>query len=139
MTGIFLVSCVKQKRSEAAPAASLYISDWFRKARAYVEDTGLPWFILSAEHGLLNPAQVIEPYERTLADMRAIERRAWGDRVIEQIKAEIGPAPLPLIFLAGRLYREPLAAWAGSRAVVPMQGLGIGQQKAWLTTKRHSL
>lgn len=38
----------------------------------------------------------------------------------------------PVVILAGRLYRDPIASWAGSRATVPMEGLGIGQQKAWL-------
>jgi len=40
------------------------------------------------------------------------------------------------MFVAGRLYRDPLSAWAGDRAIVPMRGLGIGQQKAWLVQNR---
>lgn len=39
------------------------------------------------------------------------------------------------MFLAGRLYHEPLLAFVGERAAVPMLGMGIGQQKAWLATQ----
>ena len=43
---LFLVSCVKTKLPRRAVAKDLYISDWFRKARACVESTGCPWAIL---------------------------------------------------------------------------------------------
>lgn len=59
-------------------AKDLYISDWFVKARAYVEQAGDEWFILSAEYGLVSPETVIAPYERTLNTMGIAERRAWG-------------------------------------------------------------
>ena len=131
---VFLVACVGQKGEAAAPAADLYTSDWFRKARAYVESQGGTWFILSALHGLVDPGQVIEPYNVTLNNMPAGERRAWGARLAEQLAARI-PADQPVVFLAGRNYRDPLASWAGDRATVPMQGLGIGEQKAWLKAR----
>ena len=39
----------------------------------------------------------------------------------------------PLIVLAGRNYRDPLWPQIERRASVPMEGLGIGQQLAWLS------
>lgn len=132
---MYLVACGKQKRSEAAPAASLYRSDWFQKARAYVEARNCPWYILSAAHGLLHPAQIIEPYELSLSAMTAAERRAWGEKVGAQLDEALGRRPRTVIFLAGRLYRQPLSPWVGGRARVPMRGLGIGQQKAWLAAR----
>ena len=128
---VHLVACVGQKQPAPARARDLYQSDWFKKARAYVEAKGGRWFILSALHGLVPPALVIEPYNLALADRRAADRRAWGARVAAQLAATIG-ARTPVVFLAGRFYREPLADWAGDRASVPMEGLGIGAQKAWL-------
>lgn len=128
---VHLVACVAEKRPRAARARDLYQSDWFRKARAYVETQGGRWFILSALHGALQPGRVIDPYNVTLATMTAEERRAWGERVAAQLAGQIG-LHTPVVMLAGRLYRDPLARWAGSRATVPMQGMGIGQQKAWL-------
>ena len=52
---VYLISCVSKKRSTPAQARDLYTSDWFLKARDYVESTHSPWFILSAEHGLVPP------------------------------------------------------------------------------------
>ncbi len=128
---VYLVACVGQKRPTPARARDLYQSDWFKKARAYVEAQGGRWFILSALHGLIPPGRVIDPYNVTLATMSAAERRAWGERVAAQLAGKIGPRTR-VVILAGRLYRDPLASWTGNRATVPMEGLGIGEQKAWL-------
>lgn len=130
---IYLVACVSQKLDRRARAAELYRSDWFRKARTYVEETGSLWFILSAAHGLVGPNDELEPYNVTLRDLAAAERRLWGKMTVSQLRSTIGARhPGPIVFLAGRLYREPLLDFAGARAIIPMAGMGIGQQKAWL-------
>lgn len=133
---IFLVSCVARKAATRERAADLYRSDWFSKARAYVESTGCRWFILSAEHGLLHPDRRLDPYDATLAAIGARGRRAWGARVVAQLDTALGAAFRGrIVFLAGRHYRAPLLAYAADRARVPMAGLGIGQQKAWLAAR----
>lgn len=133
MTPVYLVACVSQKLDRRARAADLYRSDWFRKARTYVEETGAPWFVLSAAHGLVRPSKRLEPYNTTLRDLSAVERHLWGQKTVSQLRRAIGAChPGPIVFLAGRLYREPLLDFAGDRAFIPMQGMGIGQQKAWL-------
>lgn len=133
---VYLVSCVAQKAAQRARAADLYRSDWFRKARAYVEATGCRWFILSAEHGLLDPGAQIDPYDTALAMMSARERHQWGARVVDQLDMALGADYAgEVVFLAGRLYRTPLLDYAGQRARIPMIGLGIGQQKAWLAAR----
>ena len=78
---IAILSCVKRKRTSAAPARDLYVSDLFRGLRRYAEARADAWYILSAEHGLLHPDQVVAPYERTLNNMRKPERLAWASRV----------------------------------------------------------
>lgn len=131
---VYLLSCVSQKRDHACEACDLYVSDLFRKARRYAEASGCPWFILSAEHGLVAPSQLIAPYERTLNTMRAADRRAWGERVAVQL-AEAVPDLSRVVFLAGQRYREFLARHLASRGVevsIPMEGLRIGQQLSWL-------
>ena len=130
---LHLVACVKEKAGSPAPAAVLYRSTWFRKARAYVEGLGAPWFILSALHGLVAPEQVLAPYEQSLHKMPAAQRRAWGERVVRQLEELEYASTAPVVVLAGTRYREPLAAWLGTRAVVPMARLAIGKQYAWLT------
>jgi hypothetical protein len=131
---IYLVSCVSQKQEQPCAARELYISDLFRKARRYAEASGCPWFILSAEHGLIAPDQVIAPYERTLNTMGVVDRRAWGERVAAQLAKAI-PELSRVVFLAGGKYREFLAEHLAGRGVeisVPMEGLRIGEQLRWL-------
>lgn len=136
---LYLVGCVKTKGREAVAAADLYTSDWFRKARAYVEALGADWRILSAEHGLIGPGQVVAPYERTLSLMSAAERESWGVMVLDQLAAVPGAGVRSLVLLAGAHYRQPVEAWAGGRAVAPMAGLGLGSQKAWLASQTVAL
>lgn len=134
MNRVFLVSCVAGKTSKASPAADLYTSAWFVKARAFVEATGDPWFILSAEHGLLPPEQVIEPYERTLNTMSTADRRSWAQMVREQMEENL-PDVGEVVVLAGNRYRENLMPYLRgrySKVTVPMEGLTIGRQLSWL-------
>lgn len=135
---VYLVSCVSRKQERACAARDLYVSDLFRKARRYVEASGCPWFILSAEYGLVAPGQVIEPYERTLNTMGVADRRTWAELVDAQL-AEAVSNVSQVVFLAGERYREFLAQHLAARGVtvsVPMEGLRIGEQLSWLG--RHS-
>lgn len=133
---IYLVACVSQKLDRRARAADLYRSDWFRKARTFVEEQDARWFILSAAHGLVKPSQRLDPYNVTLNSLTAAERRLWGEKTVRQLRRAIGARYAgPIVFLAGRLYREPLLAFASDRAAIPMLGMGIGQQKAWLAAQ----
>jgi Family of unknown function (DUF6884) len=137
---VYLVSCVSQKQLQPCAARDLYISDLFRKARRYVEASGCPWFVLSAEYGLVSPDQVIAPYERTLNKMGVAHRRAWAERISRQL-AEAVPDLSHVVFLAGERYREFLAGHLASRGVmiqVPMKGLRIGEQLSWLWQHGHS-
>ena len=138
MNKIMLVACVGKKLDHPAKAADLYQSDWFKKASSYAELTGDRWYILSAKHGLVSPGQVLEPYNLTLNTMRKAERIQWAENVLAAMKQEFDPLQDELVFLAGKKYREPLVDWLqaeGFTVSVPMAGLGIGQQLAWLKTR----
>ena len=137
---IYLVSCVGQKQPFAAEAQDLYTSAWFRKAREYVIKSGSPWFILSAEHGLVFPERVLEPYEKTLNTMKVAERRDWARRVQAQIELEL-PNAIEVMIFAGARYREYLEPWLRRRYAtveVPMEGLQIGKQLQWLSENEPS-
>ncbi|AZQ66936.1 hypothetical protein EF888_07155 [Silicimonas algicola] len=134
MERVFLVSCVAGKRPEPTPAAELYTSSWFVKARRLVESSREPWFILSAEHGLLSPDRIIAPYERTLNAMSSAERQEWSRRVQRQMDEKL-PEADEVVVLAGSRYRANLMPYLRERfrnVVVPMEGLKIGQQLRWL-------
>ena len=131
---VYLVSCVKKKRPKCSRAKDLYVSDWFIKARRFVESAGCPWRILSAKYGLVSPEQVIAPYEKTLKAMLAAERRQWAENVDAQIAKSL-PDVERVVFLAGQPYREYLAARLERRDIdveVPMESLRMGEQLSWL-------
>ena len=138
MRTTFLVSCVSKKRTQSAPAGELYVSEWFKKARAFVQAQGAQWFILSAEYGLLAPDTVVAPYEKTLNRMSVNERKAWATRVMRQMDALLPPSDR-VVLLAGARYREFLMEYLKKRASaveLPMEGLKIGEQLRWL--KEHT-
>ncbi len=125
---------MSKKRSSTAPAKDLYLSDWFIKARNFVEARGCPWFILSAEHGLIAPDDILDPYEKTLNTMSASDRRRWAEMVLSQMSEKM-PKAKSVVFLAGQRYREFLVDRLRNQGVsveVPMVGLRIGEQLAWL-------
>ena len=129
----YLVSCVRLKGPTPAAAKDLYISDWFRKARAYVERTGQPWCILSAEHGLLHPDTVLAPYDKTLRTMPIDQRRAWAQGVLVDIERSLGDVE-SIVLLTSRRYREfldPALRERGFSVQVPLKGLRIGEQLSW--------
>lgn len=132
---IGLVSCVKTKLDEPAPARELYTSPLFRGARAAVEESCDRWFVLSAKHGLVEPDAVLEPYEQTLTDAPVDERRAWSDRVLEQLREHLGdPSGRVVEIHAGRSYyawglADGLEA-AGMHVELPVEGLTLGQRLA---------
>lgn len=139
MNTVILVACVAAKQTNPAMAKELYISDWFRKARAYAEREASEghWYILSAKYGLTNPDKILEPYNLTLKKMKQAERKEWANRVFSELKKLTDPRQDKIVFLAGSDYREPLATLLtqnGYQIEVPMQGLQIGHQLHWLMT-----
>lgn len=122
-----LVGCVKSKLDRPAPARELYTSALFRKQRAYAEATGVPWFVLSAEYGLVEPTRMIEPYELHLASTSRAYRTGWGRRVVDDLAAKLGGlGSLVIEIHAGAAYVEALRdglAGAGATIVEPLAGL----------------
>lgn len=124
---LVLVACCGPKLKGTHSAGDIYQSDLFLKSRAWAEREGNAWGILSAKYGVLAPDQPIEDYDVTLNEMPAEKRREWCDMVREQLtpwKSE------RIVLLAGNRYCEWITdEWMTER---PMEGLGIGQQLAWL-------
>jgi hypothetical protein len=139
---IALVGCARTKRRQRAPAAELYTSPLFQRTREYVEESPdyFAWHILSAKRGLVDPDEVLEPYDLALADLTPAERAAWGHRVSAALIAKYAGARASGVdvwfdLYAGSPYRRhlvPELTRAGFRVAVPLAGLRIGQQLAWL-------
>ena len=129
-----LVACVARKAAAPRPAAQLYPSALFLKASAYAARNADAWYILSAKYGLVDPHQIIAPYDETLNRMPAAQRRAWGKRVLYDLCDILLPGDT-VIILAGQRYREHLVDSLEKlrcRVEIPMVGMRIGEQLRWL-------
>jgi len=130
---IVLVSCVKKKQAQPVAAKDMYVSPLFRKMLAYaMKQKPDKIFILSAKYGLLELARVIESYEKTLNSMKDTDIRCWAERVLEQLRRKVDLKRDQFTILASQKYRKHLVGHF-EHCIVPMQGLRIGEQLAFLT------
>ncbi len=133
---LVLLGSVSKMLLEASPAKDLYSSTLWDKRRRYAESTGMPWMILSAEHGLLQPQEVIKPYDRTLGDEKAAYQKAWSAKAAEAVIRECQRLGIEAVEThAAAVYLEKgfieaLGA-AGIRVSWPLQGKQIGEQYFW--------
>jgi len=96
---MILIQCVNSKRDKACKAKRLYNSTYFNRMREYAEATGKPWKILSAKHGLVDPEDVVEPYD------------AFGLSQVQcrRIAAELDRQDVTTVkIVAGKKYTNPL-------------------------------
>jgi hypothetical protein len=145
MTTIALIGCSKTKkvvdRLEWVPARELYTGDLFRKRVAYVESKGLPWYILSAKSGVLHPDTAVMSYDATMGDKTEYEIAEWHSSVVTMLLDKLyynhNEPPLKTVTLeihAGAKYVQPLEQMLkllGIKVVLPVKGLGIGEQLAY--------
>lgn len=133
---LIFIGCVKSKRRGMHRADALYTSVLFHGRAGYARSTGKPWYVLSAEHGLLAPDDVIEYYDVALNELPVRARRDWSRRVLEQIDDRIGPVKGKVVEIhAGKAYRDHglvqgLTA-RGATVTAPLADLRQGQQLAW--------
>ena len=135
---VVLIGCVKMKRTEATPAKDLYTSALFKKERAFAERSGKRWFILSAQHGLVGPEEMLEPYDLQLSKTKKQYRRDWGAQVVEQLRSAVGPlAGVAIEIHAGAAYADAIHEGlfaAGATVTEPLRGLTMGRRLQWYAT-----
>lgn len=81
---ICIVSCTAHKRDTPMRAEALYCSELFYRSRRYAQANYDEWLILSAEHGLVRPCDILAPYECKLTSLSREQRRTLADRVSGQ-------------------------------------------------------
>ena len=124
-------------------AKDLYTSAYFSKMRWYAENSGAPWFILSAEHGLVHPDEWLEPYEMYLGRTSSAYRIAWGERVAERLEEVFGSLDGMVFDVhAGNAYVDALkGAFLPRHAKVQNQlvGLRLGERLAWYSQRQEAM
>lgn len=135
LVDIVLVGCVKSKRAEPVAAEDLYVSPLFQEARSYARTHARRWFIVSAEHGLLEPRTLVAPYDLYLADASPGYRAAWGRWVVAKLQQTYGSLRGKVVELhAGSAYTDAVRdvlREAGAVPLEPLAGLTFGERLAW--------
>ena len=137
MRKIVLISCVSKKLDRKSTAENIYISSLFKKNLTYAKSLNpSEIYILSAEHGVLKLTDQIEPYDKTLNNMRSNEIKEWSKKVISELKNLTDLKNDEFTFLAGEKYRKFLIPELNN-VKIPMKGLKIGKQLQWLTKQNN--
>ena len=124
-----LIACCKTKLAGRNEAQNCYVSPLFKLSKQYAAKRGLPFSILSAKYGLLEPTELIEPYDQTLLRMNKQERRKWGMKVRNQIHFAFSKRTC-FVMLTGRAYSQPLN---GLLMEFPLKDLSIGRRLQYLS------
>ncbi|MEV4623258.1 DUF6884 domain-containing protein [Asanoa sp. NPDC049573] len=132
---LLLVTCVKDKLDAPAAAADLYVGALFQRQRVYAERQAVPWFILSAEHGLVAPDEWLAPYDRYLPETPASYRTAWGAWVVERLALLTGKLAGRVVEVHGSAsyvdaFARPLRA-KGATLLDPLRGLSLRKRLDW--------
>lgn len=147
-----LIGCGKKKRSIPCPARELYTGPLFTASRDWAEANAQAYWIASAKHLVLEPEQVVEPYDLALDDLDAETRRfrvrqiqyQFHNRWVDFCRFAMGPNGFivavekpRVVLLASRQYLAGFHELRQRHADCyefedPLAGLGIGERIAWL-------
>lgn len=137
---VVVIACAAKKIDRPAPARDLYSSANFRlnlrAAEALAGEISGRVLILSALHGLIDPEQVVEPYDVKMGDPGSIS----AGRLAEQLRA-IAPASIRTLLphaYASRLDAAAEAAGAGELIDFFADAPGIGYQRSVSTSLLRS-
>jgi hypothetical protein len=105
--------------------ADLFQSAGFARAREHAVHSRLPWFVLSAKHGLLEPDDVVAPYDFQLGDASTVYRSAWGEWVAAQLGERVQLSGATVEVHGGVDFAQPLRqplARRGAALELPLPG-----------------
>jgi hypothetical protein len=105
---ICIVGCTAHKRDIPMHAEDLYSSELFYRSRRYAHANYDAWLILSAEHGLIGPCEVLAPYDRSLTTLSKQDRRALAERVSRQAAILLDGANVEITSICGEEYDDLL-------------------------------
>lgn len=129
MTKIALIGCTSRKQDYKCPAIEMYTkSNYFNLKLDYCKKINVDKiYILSAKYGLLEPEEIIEPYNVHLKETSKDYRLTWSENVLKDLKDKTDLESDEFIILAGNDYMKYLLEHIPNH-YNPVKGLGIGQQ-----------
>jgi hypothetical protein len=123
--GVVLVGSSGATADEPTAAGGLFRSDGFARAREHAVRSQMPWFVLSAKHGLLDPDEVVSPFELQIDDQPAAYRTAWGEWVVAQLADRLQLDGVTVEVHGGVDFAQPLRqplARRGAVLDIPLPG-----------------
>lgn len=140
---LVLVGCGADKADTAQPARDLYRSSYFSLKRD-VAELADAWYIISAEHGLLAPDRIIEPYNTEWSTLPVATQQQRVTEIIDDLTPALQLVDR-VVFLAGQSYRDPLIDAIADRGfsvavVSPFEATsGFQDQMQFLAAERDRL
>jgi hypothetical protein len=122
---VVLVGSSGATGTEPDAVGRLFRSDGFARAREHAVHSRLPWFVLSAKHGLLDPDDVISPYDTQIDDQPATYRSAWGEWVVAQLADRVRLDGVVVEVHGGVDFAQPLRqplSRQGATLEIPLPG-----------------
>jgi hypothetical protein len=115
-------------------AAELFESQGFAAARDHAVRSGHPWFVLSAKHGLLDPGDVVGPFDVQIGDQASGYRATWGEWVVAQLAARVQLQDVVVEVHGGVDFAQPLRtplARRGAALDIALPNTWRGPETAW--------
>jgi hypothetical protein len=148
---VLLLASAGELAKSPTIAAELFRSPGFARARQLALVSGTPWFVLSAKHGLLDPADVVGPFDDQLGERSPAYRSAWGEWVVAQL-GERAPLEGTVVEVHGGVdfaqpLRQPLErSGAGLELALPESWTTAGgreeadgpRSRLWMRPRRSS-
>ncbi|HET7580020.1 MAG TPA: hypothetical protein VFK33_12135 [Bacillales bacterium] len=131
---IGLLATARKKRSYPAPVVEFYTSPLFRKSVQYAFQNYDRIYFYNAKDGLLQPEQIMEPYDVSIKTFTLEEKKEWAQGVVSAFRYFESPEQITVYLHGGYVYRkflQPELTRYGFHFRVPLKGLGIGKQLSW--------
>lgn len=136
-----LLATARKKFEHPAPVIEFYTSPLFVKTLEYAKKNYDYFYFYNAPNGFLLPNQVINPKDISIKTYSAKEKREWGKKIIYALLEHESPEQTIIYLHGGKVFRkylEPILEECGYEYVVPLEGLGIGQQLIWYEKQLYS-
>jgi hypothetical protein len=130
---VLLLASAGELAEAPTEAAGLFLSAGFARARKLAAASDIPWFVLSAKHGLLDPDDVVGPYDLQLADQSSTYRSAWGEWVVAQLGERVALEGTVVEVHGGVDFAQPRRHPLGRRGA----GLEMALPESWSVGDRE--
>ena len=116
-----IIGCSKDKGDSKGKAADLYIGSNFKIRKKYASEHFTNWVIFSGKYGILDPDEIIEPYNLNLEDVDPAERVEVFQRAQATIQSRFPDCTKFYLILNG-VYGE-LSKYLPGEVIFPTKGL----------------